>query len=47
MILTESVWVPPKEGFLSISEQKEEEYLTAAKQMKDIEKQKRVEGLQL
>lgn len=45
--IIESVWVPPMEGYLSIKEQKEEEYREAASQLKEVEKQKRVDGLQL
>lgn len=46
-LLAESVWEPPKEGYLSIAEQKDQGYDEAAKQIKEIEKQKRITGLQL
>ncbi|XP_072377623.1 WW domain-binding protein 4 [Diabrotica undecimpunctata] len=46
-LTNESVWEPPKEGYLSIQEQEEQKYGETAKQLKLVEKQKKIDGLKL
>ncbi|CAH1109906.1 unnamed protein product [Psylliodes chrysocephalus] len=46
-ITNETVWEPPKDGFLSIDEQRDEKDQEASKQLKEIDKQRRLEGLKL
>nr|XP_023027127.1 WW domain-binding protein 4 [Leptinotarsa decemlineata] len=45
-LTNESVWEPPKEGYLSIKEQREQKDSETTKQLKEVDKYRRTEALQ-
>lgn len=46
LIFLETSWEPPKEDYLSLKEQREEKDKETASQLKELDKTKRIEGLQ-
>lgn len=44
--ILETSWEPPKEGYLTLKEQREETDQETAKQLKELDKTRKIEGLQ-
>ncbi|KAJ8909597.1 hypothetical protein NQ315_005661 [Exocentrus adspersus] len=46
VLTNETSWEPPKEGFLSLKDQRDEKDKQTAKELKDVDKARRIEGIQ-